>query len=376
MDVPNESTQLEEATGRSEAETVAARPFFQDRLPLALRYLAGILSHFFKRFATLVSTVVKEFLKDECLNLAAQISYFALFSIFPLILGIVLIVSFLYQDPLGRATLLTQITNAFPNNTVDIAGIVNETLQNSQKFGPLLTILFFLGLIWGGSGLFDAISYALNKAWQIPGQQRGIIESLTMRFLLYGFFFLLLIGSIGVSLTFEIVKNFAETNPELSTYLNGTPIWDWLAVAIPWGLNFVTFMILYRVVPQRKVTFFDVWPGAILATVLLELLKIGFNFYVTKIVHYSATYGSLSGVVVFIFWLYLLAVVVLLGGEMSSVYAEMRGDKHPAKLARQGQLTDDPNNPNPVPDDLLPYGYTHEELTCFYAPPSPDQPKS
>jgi membrane protein len=338
--------------------------FFQKRLFLGLH-------HFFKRLWALVRTVVNEFLKDECLNLAAQISYFALFSIFPLFLGVILLTSLFFNDPGARATLLRQLTEIFPSNTVDVAGTVNETLQNSQRFGPILFLLFLLGLIWGGTGLFDALSNAINKAWQVPGgQPRTFFESLLMRFVLFGIFLILLIGSLGVSITFSVVKNFAETNEQLKTYLKDTPIWDWLAVAIPWILNFITFMIIYRIIPQRKVKFGDVWPGAALATVLLELVKIGFAFYVTQIVHYSATYGSLSGVIVFIFWLYLIAVVVLLGGETSSVYAEMRGDKSPDKLARQGHRAEAP----PVTlsdedDDLLEYGYSREGLICSYTAP-------
>src|SRR5689334_25427015 len=100
MDVPREPTKIDEPAGRSETETAASLPFFENRLPLALRYMARVLARSFKRLGSLLITTVKEFLKDECLNLAAQISYFALFSLFPLILGTVLIVSFIYRDPL------------------------------------------------------------------------------------------------------------------------------------------------------------------------------------------------------------------------------------------------------------------------------------
>ncbi len=348
--------------------------FMAERVPLALSRTANKLRGFFRRLFALLKTVVLEFLKDDCPNLAAQISYYALFSVFPLILGVVLLFSAIYNDPIARYNLIRTLTQIFPSGSasVNVSEIVNQTLDHTQQYRPIFLILFFLGAVWGGSGIFDSLSNAINKFWQVPGQTRSILESLVMRFLLFGFFLLLILGSLGISLSYEGVRNFAETNPELSTYLKDNPLWDWLAIGIPWGLNFVTFMILYRVVPQRKVIWADVWPGALIATLLFELVKIGFNYYVTRVVSYGATYGSLAGVVVFVFWLYLSAVVILVGGEASSVWAEMRGEKRPTKLARQGGLAEAPAQTSLIveQDASLEYSYACEEIFCAYAPPS------
>ncbi|MBN9390430.1 MAG: YihY/virulence factor BrkB family protein [Chloroflexi bacterium] len=356
--------------------------FFNQRLPLALQRLHRILGKGFKKFFALIVTSVKEFIKDDCLNLAAQISYYALFSIFPLILGVIIIFSFIYQDPVAKYNLLEQLSRIFPPGTVPITDIVNQTLNQSENLRPIFFIGFFLGLIWGGSGIFDSLTNALNKAWQIPGQSRTFFESLFIRFVLFGLFLVFIIGSLGVTVTFEFVRNFVYNNDQLRTYAGNDNLWNWWAIIIPWAITFVIFMVLYRIVPQRRVTFFDVWPGALLVTILIEILKIGFNFYVTQIVHYSYTYGSLAGVIIFVFWLYLLALVILVGGEVSSVWAEMRGEKRPTKLARQGQLAGaEPKAPGtalnigPSPaaqaaieDQSLEYNYACEEVFCAYAP--------
>ena len=370
--------------------------FFNRQLPAALRRLSIRLGKIFKKFFALIITSVKEFIKDDCLNLAAQISYYALFSIFPLILGIIIIFSFLYQDPVAKYNLLKELYKAFPSGSIQISDIVNQALDQSQNLRPLFFVGFFLGLIWGGSGIFDSLTNALNKAWQIPGQSRSFVESLILRFILFGLFILFIIGSLGVSVTFELVRNFVYSNDELRSYAGQNELWNLWAYIIPWGMTFLTFMVLYRIVPQRRVTFFDVWPGAVLVTVLLEVLKIGFNFYVTQVVHYSYTYGSLAGVVVFVFWLYLTALAILMGGEVSSVWAEMRGEKRPTKLARQGKLAEaEPkpagtalgaahmthsaqNQKAQAEDHSLEFSYACEEVFCAYAPLHPaksDPPK-
>jgi membrane protein len=356
--------------------------FLNRRLPLALRRLRRILGKGFKKAFALIITSVKEFIKDDCLNLAAQISYYALFSVFPLILGVIIIFSFIYQDPVAKFNLIEELSKVFPSGTVPITDIVNQTLEQSQNLRPIFFVGFFVGLIWGGSGIFDSLTNALNKAWQIPGQSRTIFESLFIRFVLFGLFLVFIVGSLGVSVTFEFVRNFVYNNNQLRTYAGNDNLWDLWAIIIPWALTFMVFMVLYRMVPQRRVTFLDVWPGAALVTVLIEILKIGFNFYVTQIVHYTYTYGSLAGVVIFVFWLYLLALVILMGGEVSSVWAEMRGEKRPTKLARQGQLAG--AEPKPAgtalgtgpalvsqveaEDRSLEFNYAAEEVFCAYAP--------
>ncbi len=356
--------------------------FFNRRLPIALRRLSRILGKGFKKFFALVLTSVKEFIKDDCLNLAAQISYYALFSVFPLILGAIIIFSFIYQDPVAKYNLIIELSKVFPSGTVPITDIVNQTLEQSQNLRPIFFIAFFLGLIWGGSGIFDSLTNALNKAWQIPGQSRTFLQSLFIRFGLFGLFLVFIVGSLGVSVTFELVRNFVYNHNRLRNYAGYDNLWDLWAIIIPWALTFIVFMVLYRMVPQRRVTFFDVWPGAVLVTILIEILKIGFSFYVTQIVHYTYTYGSLAGVVIFVFWLYLLALAILIGGEVSSVWAEMRGEKRPTKLARQGQLAGaEPKLAGTAlasgpalaaqieaEDRSLEFNYAAEEVFCAYAP--------
>jgi membrane protein len=316
----------------------------------------ALLVNFFRRLGTLLFTSVKEFLKDECQNLAAQISYFALFSIFPLILVIVVIASlFLPADEVARERLIAQFTGAFPTNTIDVAAIVREAFKQLSRGQPLFIAFSILTLLWSGTGIFDSITNSLNKAWQTPGvKPRSIFESLFIRFILFLIFGLMLIGSIVVTLIYDAVENFARNNEQLKFFLDHNFIWNFFSFLIPWSLTFVTFTLIYQVVPQRKVTFKDVWPGALLATVLFEVVKIGFTFYIARFTNFSLAYGAIAGVIILLFWLYVIAVVLLLGGEMTSVWAEMRGQKRPSKLARQGKADEAPTPIAVIPPAAIP----------------------
>jgi membrane protein len=342
----------EPEANKAQTETPPASATVQERHSAPVAFLIN----FFRRLGTLLFTSVKEFLNDECQNLAAQISYYALFSVFPLILVTIVIVSFLVPDDnIARERLIQQLTGNFPANTVNFGAIVREALRQISNGQPLFITVSIIGLIWAGTGVFDSVTNALNKAWQIEGVKqppRSLLESLFLRFVLTLIFGLMLLASIVVTLIFDAVHSFADNNEQLRIILQGSFIWDLAAFFIPWMLTFVTFMLVYQVTPQRKVSWVDVWPGSVLATVLFEIVKSGFTFYISRFTNYSLTYGPVAGVMVFLFWLYLIAVILLLGGQMSSVWAEMRGDKKPRKLARQGKQDEAPPAPASSPGQI------------------------
>ncbi len=296
------------------------------------------LINFFRRLWALIFTSAKEFLKDDCLNLAAQISYFALFSVFPLFLVLVIAISLLLpQDTIAQEKLIIQLTAGIPSNTIDLAGIMRASMKQISHSQPLFIAFSFLGLVWAGTGVFDSITNSLNKAWQTPDiKPRSIFQSLFIRLILFLFFILMLTASILFTLVFEALRGAGLTDPNFA-FLIQNPLWDLVSFLIPWGLTITSFMVIYRVVPQRQVSWKDVWPGALIATILFELVKIGFTFYIGTFTNFNLTYGAISGVIVFIFWLYIISVVLLFGGEITSIWAEMRGHKKPKKLFRQGK---------------------------------------
>jgi len=316
-------------------------------------WLAFVIN-FFRRLGTLLFTAIKEFFKDECQNLAAQISYYAIFSVFPLILVTVIIISFfLPQDLTSQEKLIGQLTGNFPNNTINVSEIIRTAIKQVSSSQPLFIAFSIVSLIWAGTGIFDSITNSLNKAWQIPGvKPRNFFESLLIRFVLFLIFGAMLLGSVAVTFIYEGIRAYATTDFQLKVFLKDNPIWDILSFLIPWTLTFATFILIYRVVPQRKVTWSDVWPGAVVAAIFFELIKIGFTFYISRFTNYNLAYGPIAGVVIFLFWLYLIAIVLLLGGEVSSVWAEMRGHKRPNKLGRQGKADEAPATIDPqVPHD-------------------------
>jgi hypothetical protein len=109
-----------------------------------------------------------------------------------------------------------------------------------------------------------------------------------------------------------------------------------VAIVVPLLLSFLTFAVLYKYVPSVSTHFRHVWPGALLAAVLFELLKNGFAFYLRFFGNYDAIYGSLGAVIIFLFFVYLSAVAMLIGAEMASEWPRVIHGHYDAELARHG----------------------------------------
>jgi membrane protein len=90
-----------------------------------------------------------------------------------------------------------------------------------------------------------------------------------------------------------------------------------IGLVVPIALIFVAFLFLYRVVPNRPVTLAEVWPGAVLATVLWTVLRVGYTYYATSVARYNTAFGPISAAISLLVFLYFANVVVLLGAELA-----------------------------------------------------------
>jgi membrane protein len=96
---------------------------------------------------------------------------------------------------------------------------------------------------------------------------------------------------------------------------------------LPGLLSFIVFMLIYRYVPNAPASFRDVWPGALLAAVLFEVLKNVFAIYIANFNNYDVAYGALGGILLFLMWTYLTSNILLIGAELASEYPRVsRGD--------------------------------------------------
>ncbi|MEP7081832.1 MAG: YihY/virulence factor BrkB family protein, partial [Chloroflexota bacterium] len=173
-------------------------------------------------------------------------------------------------------------------------------------------------LLWGALGLFSAMSTGIARVFE-TAPPRGFVQDKLIGLLLMGLTGALAVGSLAIGIVTGIIQesasNVLRDNPggAAGVYLIG--------LVVPIVLIFVAFWFIYRVVPNRPMSWSDVLPGAIVATLLWTVLRYGFTFYATNIANYESAFGPLSTGITLLVFIYFASIVVLLGAEFARANA-------------------------------------------------------
>ncbi len=265
------------------------------------------------RTASLIWRSIKKMRDDHGTHLAASVAYYAIFSLFPLIVGLLSLAGIFLASAKMEELLLSYLTDNFPGSKVFITANVEEVVGIPAPLGTGA----FLALLWTTSGLFGAIDMALNQVWSVPRgrpfhmakiRQLGVASAVGVLFLLSG-------------TTTAAIEILVE------------PAWDLGGVAlvlrlVPWGVSFSMFLLLYRFVPDCETYWRYVWPGAALAAALFEIGKGLFVWYLENIARFTQIYGSVESMMVLLTWIYVSSLILIFGAEVSSEYSRSRSGEH------------------------------------------------
>ena len=190
--------------------------------------------------------------------------------------------------------------------------------QNTVRLGVAGTLL----MIWASMGVFGAITSAVNHAWGVEKQPSYLKHKLISFVMLVAASLLLLGGLLLVSAInvfearwFAVVASRA---PQLSVLHH---------FAVRWASTVVFIMVvglIFYFVPNAKVRFRDVWVGAVVTGFLWRGALAGFSWYVKDLTRFSELHGSIAAVIVFLVWIYISAVLLLYGVEITAANARLR----------------------------------------------------
>ncbi len=241
---------------------------------------------------------------------AAALAYYAVFSIFPLLL----LLSVGVSKILGPATAQQQIANGLaiflPNET---SSLLQENLSQALDQGGSFTIIAVVGLIWSALGLFSNITMSLDAIFRVPARrslwrQRLVAVGMTLSLVV------LVTASFVTSGVLRLVAAFLLERPSI-----------WISIGtifLPLGLNMVIFALLFRYVPTKRVNWDAVWPAAIFGAVGWELAKAGFGWYITNVANFQFIYGGIATAIVLLLSSYIIAAIFLFSAELCSALNE------------------------------------------------------
>ena len=282
----------------------------------------------------ILGRAVTSFIEDDGALMAAAISYYALFSLFPLTLLVVSIFGIVLRNPGVQEQVLNAIITFLPVRDQSIA----DSLRHVAELGPTLTVVSALGSIWSAGALSAAMRSALNVAFDVP-VARPWVRSKLIDYALLPIIGLPLVGGVALTAAWRVVQ--AEVARTVTAPISTSWFWNAGALSIPFALSFVAFILTFWLLPNRAVRFRDIWPGALLAALGFEGLKVGFAAYIEHFATIDLVYGSLASVIVLLFWVYLVANLVIFCGEVAAeVPHVVRGEPRHGHAAGPGDDDD------------------------------------
>ncbi len=266
---------------------------------------------------TLIIRTIKELGDDDATHMAAGVAYYALFSLFPLLLGLIAVIGLAADSN----TIRTEILHWAADNLPGTGDFISDNVVASTEASGSLGAISIIGLIWSGSAIFGAITRVVNRAWDIQHDRpfiKGKIMQLAMA-MSVGILFVLALTSASLAQTAE---RYAHTDmPVLgqADEVSGILLFRILSFIF----NLAIFLSLYKVLPNTKTHWRYIWPGALVAALFFEGGKFLFVLYLDNFATFSAVYGSIGSVIALLLWAYVSAFILIVGAEMSSEFGRM-----------------------------------------------------
>ncbi|MFO8011080.1 MAG: YihY/virulence factor BrkB family protein [Dehalococcoidia bacterium] len=247
----------------------------------------------------------------DATHMAAGVAYFALLSIFPLLLGLIAILGLVLPSESVQA----DIFDFFERNMPGSIDVVERNIDDVIEFRGPLGVIGLFSLLWMGSVMFSAVTRAINRAWGIRQERPYHIKKLRDLGMTLGFGLLILL-SIVLSSLFSIMRSTDLNLPHGLTNI--------LAILTGFLVSLALFLLAYRFIPNTTVVWRYVWPGALLAAILFEIAKNLFIIYLAHFARYELIYGSLASLIIFLVWIYISSLILIFGAEFTSQYHKMR----------------------------------------------------
>jgi membrane protein len=262
---------------------------------------------------------IKKVMEDDIGDLAAQIAYYFLLSLFPFLLFIIALLPYF---SLNSDAMINLINEYFPGQTSEMV-VKNIRSVLEHPSGGLLSF-GIIATLWSASNGISSLVRSLNKAYN-EKETRTFVKSKLLAIALTIAMVFVIVITLLLPVFGQVILNTIKTYfyvPELSP-----TVFQFLRWGIASGIMVIVLTVLYQIAPCKKLKFREVFWGAITATVLWQLISLGFSFYVTNFGNFSATYGSLGGVIILMIWFFMTGLILVAGGEINAALSELKKNR-------------------------------------------------
>jgi membrane protein len=273
----------------------------------------------------LLKKSVRAWLDDYAPSMGAALAYYTLFSLAPLLIIVIAIAGFIFGQEAARGEIVTKLGGLIGEGG---ATAVQELLMSANRPSSNLfaSIVGLVTLFVGATSVLAELQLSLDRIWRVPvvRQPSGVLGIVRARVLLFGVvaamgFLLLLSLVVGAALA-ALDKWGATLFPGALVLLQAVNL------AVGFGITACLFAVAYRILPRARITWSDVWIGAIVTAVLFTIGSYLIELYLGR-AGLSSGFGAAGSLVIILVWVYYSAQIFLLGAEFTWVYAHSLGSR-------------------------------------------------
>jgi membrane protein len=264
----------------------------------------------------IIKDAIDSFTEARGSEAAAGMAYYAIFSLFPLLLALVAIGSLVLDRQQVMNQVVSLVSQVFPISR----GLIQENLQQVIRLRGAVGLISLAGAVWSATGVFTVLNRNINRAWT-DAKPRNLLQSRLLALGMVSALLLLLGLSVASTAASKVLSQYqVPLGGGVSIYQ--TPLWTIGTIAVPWLFVFLLFLSVYRWVPNEHVPWSAAAWAALIVAVIWQIGARAFAWYVgSGLARYQVVYGSLGAVVALMAWIYLGSWLTFFGAHLGAAVA-------------------------------------------------------
>lgn len=295
---------------------------------LALSFIRGtVMPRAKPPLLGLIKQSLSDFIKDDCMDAAAALSYYTIFSLPAILVLILMLVSAVMNPSDVRGGLEGQLQALMGASAGEQIRTIIQQAEQKPHNGLIPTILGIAGLLFGATGAFGQLQKTLNRAWNVEPDpsQGGIKNFLTKRLFSFG---MILVVAFFLLVSLVISTVLTGLGDRLGGFLPAgmsSPLLEVFNSVISLAVITLLFAAIFKVMPDAKIAWRSVWVGAVVTALLFVAGKFLIGFYLGQS-NPGQAYGAAGSLAVLLLWIYYSSLILLFGAEFTETWAERRGE--------------------------------------------------
>jgi membrane protein len=276
-----------------------------------------------KETFSLLKATAFEWLDDQAPTLGAALAYYTVFSLAPLLIISIALAGLVFGAEAAQGQIFDQLRGLLGDASGKAMQEIVQSASAEPKTGVVATVIGFVTLLFGASGVFGQLQASLNIIWGVqPKPGRGILGIIRDRSLSFGFIlvvgFLLLVSLLLTAGIAFVGKQFGAMVPGMEALI------QILNSILSLAVITLLFGMMFKILPDANIAWRDVWIGAFITALLFTLGKFALGFYLGRS-GVASSYGAAGSLIVLLLWVYYSSQIVFFGAEFTQVYANRFG---------------------------------------------------